>query len=181
LSRVSLVSTAMTQAIPSPAPRKLYEQLRAHQTRDARTQGALEFIVRSTKAAGGFLFFAQHGELEVVTGPREATPPPPDVFSEAQRVWARELDVQPEDLHTKTVDASSLQQLQSPREQLRWTSASGQRYGWQLLSVYRNLRWCPLGLAMLELQSDELTPLRQAYVESICNAFVDAADIVVAS
>jgi hypothetical protein len=171
-----IVWITMVAAYPLPPARKLYGQLREHTTPAARAQAALDFIVRCTKSAGGLLFLVNRGELEFVAGSRDGAPPV-DVISQAQRAWARELDEQPDAFRTKTVDAASLEQMHSARETPRWSSDAGTQYGWQLLSVYRDQRWCPVGLAMLELQAEAHVRMRQPYVESVCGALLDAGDV----
>jgi hypothetical protein len=126
-----------------------------------------------TRGPSGHLFLARGSEVELAASSPSDAPPPPDVFAQAQLVWSRELDKEPEDQRTKTMDISALESHETPR----WVSSAGAVYGWQLLSIYRNLRWCAVGLAMIELPEAALAPLARPYIEAMCSAFVDAGDV----
>jgi hypothetical protein len=167
----------MPAANPLPPPRKLYGTIKAHELSSARTRAVLDFLVRYSACANGWLFLVRGGELENVAGTQPGAPAA-ELLSEARTIWSRELDKRPEDQRTQTVNASGVEQLMQHRlERPRWTSPDGNEYIHQLLSVYRGLTWLPLGLAMLELRDANFTPLRQPYIEALCNALLDAGDV----
>lgn len=166
----------MAAANPLPPPRKLYQMTKALELGPERTRAVLDFLVRFSQCANGWLFLARGGEIESVVGTRQGAPAV-ELLGEARSIWRRELANQPEDLRTQTVKSSGVERLPERLERPRWTSPDGLEYVHQLLSVYRGLSWVPLGIAMLELGPAAVTPLRQPYIDALCNALLDAGDV----
>jgi hypothetical protein len=159
-----------------PHPRKLYSMLLEAPSPQARAQAVSDFLCSCVGAEAIHLFLARGDELAlVVSSPGETVTP--ELTSEAKRVWSRDLERQPDDQKTKTLDVSALELMRTAEQTSRWQSPSGS-YERRILGVYRESRWVPVGIAMLKTNSDRaLAPIRQAHIESICNALLDAGDV----
>jgi hypothetical protein len=166
----------MSQPRDLPHPRKLYSALREAPSPQARARAAADFLCSCANAEAIHFFLARGAELVLaVSSPNETASP--GLLAEATRAWSRDLEGQPEHSKTKTIDVSALDATSALEESALWKSETGS-YERRVLGTYRESHWVPIGLAMLKCRPDrDLSPIRQAHVESICNAFVDAGDV----
>lgn len=110
--------------------------------------------------------------------PAASLPESSDLVQEAQRIWERQEDLLPDDSRTRTIDLQARRKPETEEEAERYVSTSGVAFERRLLATGRAMRFIPVGVVMLE-ESPQIEQLRHAYIESICNAFIDAGDIVV--
>jgi hypothetical protein len=140
-----------------------------------RAQATLVFLCSSTGATRGYLFLAhEHGLVEAANTGQGA--PPADVLTEAERSFREEMDVEPDANLTRTIDVPSGLGADVPLRDQLWTSSNGVAFIRHVLGTYHGASWTPVGIAMLEA-GPKLVPLRHAYVEVICNAFIAAGDV----
>ena len=99
-----------------------------------------------------------------------------DLLLEAERALSRELDIEPDANRTRTIDTPAPARPDSPLKDQLWTSHNGGSYIRHVLGTYQGAQWTLVGIAMLEA-GVKLTPLRHAYVEVICNAFIASGDV----
>jgi hypothetical protein len=96
--------------------------------------------------------------------------------AEVKRVWSLELETEADADRTLTIDLPTrIRPDAALRDQL-WSSASETAYVRHVLGTYHGARWTLVGVAMLEAGA-KLNPLRHAYIEVICNAFIAAGDV----
>ncbi|HET8939492.1 MAG TPA: hypothetical protein VFN67_38890 [Polyangiales bacterium] len=155
-------------------PRKLYAQLLASESLEERAQATLDFLCGCTGAAGGCLFLVRDQGLSPAANSHQSAPSA-ELLAEAERTWTRELEAEPEINRTRTVDVVARTQPEALLKDM-WTSASGVAYVRHVLGTYQGTRWTPVGIALLEAGS-RFAPLRHAYVEVMCNAFIAAGDV----
>jgi hypothetical protein len=156
-------------------PRKLYAKLVASASAEERARATLEFLCGCTGSANGYLFLLRDHKLYEAANSGQGAPTP-DVLVEAERAWSTELEIEPDSNRTRTVDTpASTKHALSFKDQL-WTSSSGIAYIRHVLGTYVGSRWVPVGIAMLEAGA-KLAPLRHAYVEVMCNAFIASGDV----
>ncbi len=150
-------------------PRKLYAALCASSSSDARAHDVLSFLCASSGAEHAFLFLLRDGQLALAAS-HHAGEPVPELLEELQRVWDRELDVPPDG--NRTLDVS---ELQAAREGGHVLLVRGQSFQPRTLSTYRGASWVPVGIVALQIRDDrELEVIRQAHIDAICNALLDA-------
>jgi hypothetical protein len=167
----------MADPVQSLHPRKLYDMLAACTSLDARARAALAFLRGCTGSVGGFLFLAE-GEGLVLKAQTTPEPPSPELSSEAERVWRRELEAERDDGQTRTVDLRARKKSDPAAEGLLWSDTKGVAYERRMLATYRGPRFVPVGIVLLQA-APAVVALRHAHVEAICNAFIDAGEIVV--
>jgi hypothetical protein len=151
--------------------------LRACPSLEARAHAALEFLCSCTGSSRGILFVSQGDKLACLA----RTPllnASPDLSAEAERIWSRQEELQPDDSRTRTIDLSARRKPETDAEAEQFVSASGVAFERRLLATGRAMRFVPVGVVLLE-QSPQIDQLRHAYIESICNAFIDAGDVSV--
>lgn len=158
-------------------PRRLYSSLCACPSIEARAHAALEFLCGCTSSARGMLFIERNGTLACLAH-TPSLPVSGDLIQEAERIWARQNDLLLDDSRTRTIDLQARRKPDIDEDAERFVSASGVTFDRRLLATGRALRFIPVGVVMLEANAKN-APLRHAYVESICNAFIDAGDIIV--
>ena len=156
-------------------PRKLYAKLVSSASAEERARSTLDFLCGCTGATGGYLFLLRDHHLYEAANSGQGAPAA-DVLAEAERAWSTELDIEPDANRTRTIDtpASAKHDL-SFADQL-WTSAGGIAFIRHVLGTYHGSRWVPVGIAMLEAGA-KLAPLRHAYIEVMCNAFIASGDV----
>lgn len=166
---------AMAEPTNLPHPQKLYSALRAHGSAEARAAAVFEFMCSSTGAEGGFLFLP-HGDA-LVCRAGSILPPPAALSTEVNAAWDRELDRQPEDGNMdKTLDVKALDALRLSKPPAPQSAFPYER---RMLSIYRGPRWVPVGMAMLKARPGKaLLPMRQVHIAALCNALLDAGDVV---
>jgi hypothetical protein len=165
----------MSETVSILHPRKLYAMLRACPSRDERARASFEFLLSSLGASHGFLFLRNDDRLTLAASAPN-TQPPPGLVEQVELTWERELDSPHDDNKTKTLDVSVIKApLRTNRNPL-WQGANGEVFEHRVLSTYRGAHWVPVGLAAFE-RHGEASLLRQAHVESLCNAFLDAGDV----
>ena len=167
----------MTDGFQPLHPRKLYSNLRACPSPEARAHAALEFLCGCTGSARGVLFIDRGGKLACLAR-TSSLAASSDLVQEAERIWSRQEDLQPDDSRTRTIDLQARRKPDSAEEAERFVSASGVAFERRLLATGRAMRFIPVGVVMLE-DSPQIDQLRHAYIEAICNAFIDAGDVVV--
>jgi hypothetical protein len=163
----------MTQA-SHMHPRKLYTSL--CECADARERAAsgLAFMRGACGAEEGFLLLWRGGEL-VLAASSSGRELPNAIMDKAREQWDWESDTQRECDATLTIDASKL--IAAP-ETPRWEGVQGERYEPRFLGIYRDSTWMPVGMAVLRIaQAGPLHPIRRAYIDAICNAFLDSDDV----
>lgn len=165
----------MTTGFQPLHPRKLYSMLRSCPTLEARAHAALEFLCGCTGSARGMLFVAQSGKLSCLARTPSLNASP-DLIEEADRIWSLQEELQPDDSRTRTIDLSARRKPEAEPEVERFVSASGVSFERRLLATSRAMRFIPVGVVLLE-ESPQIDQLRHAYIESICNAFIDAGDV----
>lgn len=167
----------MTAGFQPLHPRKLYSNLRACPSLEARAHAALEFLCGCTGSARGMLFIDCGGKLTCLSR-TPSLPASSDLIQEAERIWARQEDLLPDDSRTRTIDLQARRKPDTDEEAERFVSSTGVAFERRLLATGRAMRFIPVGVVMLE-ESPQIDQLRHAYIESICNAFIDAGDVVV--
>lgn len=169
----------MAEQVSVIHPRKLYAMLRACPSRQDRARAALDFMINCTAAASGFLMVRNAEEL-VMAAESPNLSVPPVLLAEVKRAWERELETPHDDSKTKTIDVTAIKVPSRSTKTPLWRSPEGQTFEHRVLSTYRGRHWVPVGIAVFEPER-ETNLLRQAHVESVCNAFIDAGDISGAS
>ena len=175
LGRVTLIGLHMTAGFQPIHPRKLYSTLRACPSIEARAHAALEFLCGCTGSPRGLLFAAHGGKLSCLAR-SPALAPTPELIAEAERIWSRQEDLLLDDSRTRTIDLSARRKPDLDAEAEHFVSASGVVFERRLLATGRAMRFIPVGVVMLEA-APQIEQLRHAYIESICNAFIDAGDV----
>ena len=155
-------------------PRKLYAKLLACASVDERAKATLEFLCGCTGAARGYLFVVRDQGLREAANSGQG-PATPDLLLEAERALSRELDIEHDANRTRTIDTPAPARPDAPLKDQLWTSHKGAAYIRHVLGTYQGSQWTLVGIAMLEA-GPKITPLRHAYVEVICNAFIAAGD-----
>jgi hypothetical protein len=166
----------MPAPVALPHPRKLYSILQACPSADARAKAVLEFMRLASGARAGYLLLWRDERLVVVAGSPTAEPPA-GLLDAAQRAWSeRPLALRSD---TTTVDLRGhLKGLAEEPVESPWESGGGASFAHRVLTIHRDSRWLPLGIAMLELEAAQrLAPLRRAHVESMGDALFDAGDV----
>jgi hypothetical protein len=93
-------------------------------------------------------------------------------------MWVKESEQQAEGDKTRTVDVSKVAATVALEPARTW-KLSGGDYEPRLLGIYRDSQWIPIGIAVLAVRSGgALSPIRRAYIDALCNAFIDAGDVV---
>lgn len=157
----------MTASASVVHPRKLYAALVASPSSSARAHDALQFLCSASGAERGYLFVEQLGEL-VLAASHRAEPPSAELLAEVRRLWGREFDIAPDS--NRTLDVHELQATSS-RPELKLPGDFQPR----ALSTYRTGSWCAVGILALQAHPERpLELLRQAHIDAICNAFLDA-------
>lgn len=164
----------MAEAFQHLHPRRFYSRLLACASLDERAQMTIDFLCGCTGAAQGLLYLAHTGGALTFVNSGAAAPAQ-DVLAEAERSWNRDLD-QPDVNRTRTVDLAARRKPDSLHPDHVWTSAAGAAYMRYVLGTYRGARWVPVGVVLLETNAD-FTPLRHAYIEAVCNAFINAGNV----
>jgi GAF domain-containing protein len=156
-------------------PRKLYAKLLACASVDERAKVTLDFLCGCTGAARGHLFLVNEQGLREAanSGQGAATQ---DLLLEAERALSKELDIEPDANRTRTIDTPAPTRPETPLKDQLWTSSKGSAYIRHVLGTYQDSHWTLVGIAMLEA-GPKLAPLRHAYVEVVCNAFIVAGDV----
>jgi transcriptional regulator of met regulon len=165
----------MTSGFQPLHPRKLYSMLRSCPSLEARAHAALEFLCGCAGSTRGMLFIAQNGRLSCLARTPSLTSTP-DLVAEVERIWSRQEELQPDDSRTRTIDLQARRKPESDAEAEQFMSALGVAFERRLLATGRAMRFIPVGVVMLE-QCTQIDQLRHAYIESICNAFLDAGDV----
>jgi hypothetical protein len=165
----------MAEQVSVIHPRKLYAMLRACPSRQDRARAALDFLINCTAAASGFLMVRDGGELEMAASSPNLVAPQ-SLMDEVQRAWERELDTPHDDSKTKTIDVSAIKVPARSSKSPLWEGPGGERFDHRVLSTYRGRHWVPVGIAVFEPER-ESNLLRQAHIEAVCNAFIDAGDV----
>jgi hypothetical protein len=160
-------------------PRKLYAQLLASPSVDERAQATLNFLCGCTGTARGYLFLVRDRALYSAASSGQGSPTA-DLIVEVERAWSQELETEPDANRTRTVDLPGRLEPDAPLQQQLWTSVTGVAYACHLLGTYRGTHWTPVGIAMLEAGAKR-APVRHAYIEVVCNAFIAAGDVPVQS
>lgn len=165
----------MTTGFQPLHPRKLYSMLRSCPSLEARAHSALEFLCGCTGSSRGMLFVVQDGKLNCLARTPSLSASP-DMIEEAERIWNRQEELQPDDSRTRTIDLSARRKPEAEPEIERFVTNSGVSYERRLLATGRAMRFIPVGVVLLE-EGPQIDQLRHAYIESICNAFIDAGDV----
>lgn len=169
------MSSVRTTGFQPIHPRKLYVKLLACASGDERAKVTLDFLCGCTGAASGHLFLlCGRGLREAASSEQGETSP--DLLLEAERALNRELDSEQEANRTRTMDTPAPGRLEPPKDQL-WTSTQGAPFMRHVLGTYHDSTWTLVGIAMLESGAKKVAPLRNAYVEVICNAFIAAGEV----
>ena len=156
-------------------PRKLYAKLLASATAEERAQATLDFLCGCTGSSRGYLFLLRDQNLYEAANSGQGAHAS-DVMVEAERAYRTELDVEPDANRTRTIDTPASAKHDLPLRDQLWTSSNGIAYIRHVLGTYHGARWVPVGIAMLEAGA-KLAPLRHAYVEVMCNAFIASGDV----
>jgi hypothetical protein len=131
----------------------------------------------STGAPNGFLLLAKAGELLVAASTQDQAAPA-ELLEQAKSLWIKESEQQAEGDKTRTVDVSKVAATVALEPTRTWT-LGGSDYEPRLLGIYRDSHWIPIGIAVLAARSgSSLSPIRRAYIDALCNAFIDAGDVV---
>lgn len=163
-----------------PAPRplhpsKFYKMLRESPDSKARADAVLEFLVNSTGARAGYLLLARQGEL-VVAASSNRQELPPQLMERARALWLSDQASHSESDTTRTMDTRQLGS--SLLESQTWQAPDGEQYDPRVLGMYRGSRWIPVGISVLAADANGSRRIRQQHIDSICNALLDAGDIV---
>jgi hypothetical protein len=178
--RVLALEVAMSQTVKVLHPRKLYSMLVACPTSETRAATALEFLRGCTVASGGFLFLARAEQTELAAACQKRDVPA-GMADEVARIWRQKKRAPGADQTTIGV-SGSLHRLRPEETKAAWVSPSGEAFEHRMLSVDRAGRWVPVGLAMLAVpQGGNLLPLRHVHVTALCEALLDAGDVVPAA
>jgi GAF domain-containing protein len=169
----------MTVGFQPIHPRKLYSMLRSCPSLEARAHAALEFLCSCTGSAHGILFVVQSDKLAPLARTLSLTASA-DLVTEAERLWSKQAQLQPDDSRTRTIDLQARRKPEVDAEAEAFLSASGVAFERRLLATGRAMRFIPVGVVLLE-QGPSIDQLRHAYLESICNAFIDAGDVTAPS
>lgn len=156
-------------------PRKLYAKLLACASADERAKTTLDFLCGCTGAARGYLFLVHDEGLREAANSGQG-PASPDLLLEAERALSRELETEPDANRTRTIDTPAPTRPEAPLADQLWTSQQGAAYIRHVLGTYQDSHWTLIGIAMLEAGA-KIAPLRHAYVEVICNAFITSRDV----
>lgn len=151
--------------------------LRSCPSLEARAHAALEFLCGCTSSPRGVLFVIQGDKLQCVARTASLSVID-DLTAEAERIWSRQEELQPDDSRTRTIDLSARRKPETEAEAEQFQSSSGIAYERRLLATGRAMRFLPIGVVLLE-QTKHIDQLRHAYIESICNAFIDAGDVTI--
>ena len=155
-------------------PRKLYTQLCECKDARERAIAALGFMRDASLADQGFLLLWRGGELMLVAS-SNGDEMPGKIMAKARELWDRESDTQPESDLTATIESSSIALTPAIP---RWHGERGECYEPRFLGIYRDSSWVPVGMAVLRVDpGGSLQPLRRAYFDAICNAFIDSNDM----
>jgi hypothetical protein len=154
-------------------PRRLYSRLVACDSFEERAQMTIDFLCGCTAAPRGLLFLAHTGGA-LTRMSSGAAAPAQDLLDEAERSWHRDME-QPDANRTRTIDVAARRKPDSLQPDHMWMSAEGGMYMRYVLGTYRGSRWVPIGVVLLET-SDTFAPLRHAYIESVCNAFINTGN-----
>jgi GAF domain-containing protein len=165
----------MTEGFQPLHPRKLFSMLRACPTPEARAHAALEFLCGCTGSPRGMLFVAHGGKLSCVAQSL-ALAASPELVAEAERLWSRQDALLLDDSRTRTIDLQARRKPETEEEAEHFITKAGMRFERRLLATGRAMRSVPVGVVLLE-EAPQIEQLRHAYVESICNAFIDAGDV----
>jgi hypothetical protein len=164
----------MSELNASTHPRKVYAALKACASAELRAECSLEFLCKSARTDAGFLFLLLNGRPTLVCSTSDAKPAA-GLLAEVELVAVRELDLQPDARTTKTLDLSELSSS-SARQNTGWPGPNGERFELRMLSTYRDERWVPIGLVALAASGEQsLAAFRQAHIDALCNAFIDAS------
>jgi hypothetical protein len=166
----------MPVPVALPHPRKLYSNLQACPSPEGRAKAVLEFMRGASGARAGFLLLWHDDGLVVAAGSAGAQPPA-GLVDAAQRAWSEHPKTLRSD--NTTVDLRGhMKSLTSDQDEAPWTSSSGARFAHRVLTIHRDSRWLPLGIAMLELDDGQrLAPLRRAHVEAMGDSLFDSGDV----
>jgi GAF domain-containing protein len=156
-------------------PSKLYAKLLACRSADERAQVTLDFLCRCTGSARGYLFLGRAHGLCAAAHSGQGSPTA-DLVAEVERIWREEQEIEPDSNRTRTIDLAAHLKPDAALENQLWKSASGVAYIRHVLGTYRGPRWTPVGIVMLEAGAT-LAPLRNAYIEVVCNAFIAAGEV----
>ena len=165
---------ARQSPIAALQPRKLYAMIRACTTPAARARAALEFLRAGAAAESGFLFLARGRALQLAaSGERE---PPPGLGDHVAEAWSRFRSPQAD--RSRTLDAREMQALLAVEDDSRWTGPGGESFERRMLSTYRAAIWIPVGVAALRAGAERtLRPVRNAQIEALCSALIEAGDV----
>jgi GAF domain-containing protein len=156
-------------------PRTLYAKLLASASAQERAQAALDFLCGCTGSPRGYLFLERDQGFYTAADSGQGTAAA-DLVAEVKRVWSQELETEADSERTRTIDLPThIRPDAALRDQL-WKSAREAAYVRHVLGTYHGARWTLVGVAMLEAGA-KLNPLRHAYIEVICNAFIAAGDV----
>lgn len=166
----------MPVPVALPHPRKLYSILQACPSAEARAKAVLEFMRAASGARAGFLLLWRDERLVVAAGMPTAEPPP-GLLDAAQHAWNERPTTLRSD--NTTLDLRGhMKGLNADPVEPPWISRGGASFAHRVLTIHRDSRWLPLGVAMLELDSaHQLAPLRRAHVESMGDALFDSGDV----
>jgi hypothetical protein len=143
---------------------------------ETRAQAVLESLRGCSGAAAGFLFFARNQQL-VLAASTDHRAPPAGLADEAMRIWKEQPETPSSD-STIIESPHKMKYAVASEHTASWMSATGVTFGHRLLSVHRNSRWLPIGIAMLEVSaSAALLPVYRTHVDALCNALVDSGDV----
>jgi hypothetical protein len=163
----------MSELNASTHPRKVYMALKACASTELRAASSLDFLCNVAGSHAGSLFLLLNGKPTLVCSTSNARPAA-GLLAEVELVAVRELDLQPDARTTKTLDLSELASS-SARQNTGWPGPNGERFELRMLSTYRDERWVPIGLVALAAKDGEsLAAFRQAHIDALCNAFIDA-------
>lgn len=166
----------MPVPVALPHPRKLYSILQACPSADARAKAVLEFLRVASGARSGFLLLWRDDRLVVAAG-SPTTQLPAGLLEAAQQAWSERPTTLRSD--NTTIDLRGhMKGLIAEPDDSPWTNGSGASFAHRVLTIHRDSRWLPLGIAMLELDpAHRLAPLRRAHVESMGDALFDSGDV----
>jgi hypothetical protein len=166
----------MPAPVALPHPRKLYSILHACPSAEARAKAVLEFMRAASGARAGFLMLWRDERLVVVASSPSAEPPA-GLLDAAQHAWNERPTIWQSDNTTLDLRGHMKALAADPVEQ-PWISRGGASFAHRMLTIHRDSRWLPLGIAMLELDTAQrLAPLRRAHVESMGDALFDSGDV----
>jgi len=168
----------MPDPVSLPHPQKLYASLRALASAELRSRAVFDFVCAATGAESGYLFLARGPKLECVAA-SHGSAASPGLIQEVSSAWDHELDREPDDNMNKTLDVSTIEALRRAKPPLPPANSQSSAFERRMLSIYRGARWVPVGVAVLKArEARPLTPIRQVHVAAVCNALLDAGDVV---